>query len=473
MVCERIMDLKMLSELTIGEDIISKLPDHVLSHILSRLKTKDAVKTCVLSSRWKDVWTLIYNLHFEYWHFRGSINFENFVDKVLGRCQSQEIQNFRIALDFSNDTELLSRFPLWISFAIEHKVQNLEINVNYDSEIGNWLPIRLPQSILTCKTLVKLKLDSGNCDFDFDIHDSVACFPSLKILCVELLCSKSNLMEKLFSSCPVLEELTIREDLEDTENVLTFDITVRTLKILNIYLISDWNMSERVSIHKFVVRAPNLEQLYIEDDSLACFVMDETPFISNAYLVGCFSMRSFFEPSKNEANRAMELLRAIKNTTFLSLSKGIMGVLFLAFDGNLPTFPNLIRLDVGIDAHFGWKLLPHFLNNSPNLEVLILKKEENDLPMDRFFYFESENVPSCLLLHVKEIEVSMMGDHDELEVIRYLLKNSKVLKRFLVVFNRFDSDCEGFQLTEELEQYLQYQISRFPRGSNLHEVEFC
>ncbi|KAL5737011.1 hypothetical protein ACOSQ2_031799 [Xanthoceras sorbifolium] len=466
MVCERIIDLKMLGELKRGEDIISKLPDHVLSHILSRLETKDAVKTCVLSSRWKDLWTLIYNLHFEHRDSSGSINFENFVDKVLGRCQSQEIQDFYIAFDFCDDTELFSRFALWISFAIEHKVQNLEIAVGNNAEIGNWLPIRLPQSILTCKTLVKLKLKSGNCDFDFDIHDSVACFPSLKILCVELVCSNSNLMQKFFRSCPVLEELTIRGDLEVTENVLTFDITVPTLKTLNIYLVPEWIVNQRVSIHKFVVRTHNLEQLYIDDNTLACFVMDETPFISKAYLNGCFSLLYKFQPSNNEANRAMELLRAIKNTTFLSLSEGIMGVLILAFDGNLPTFSNLIRLDAGIDAYLGWKLLPHFLNNSPILEVLILKKEETeDLPLDRFFYFEPENVPSCLLLHVKEIEmISMMGDLDELEVIRYLLKNSKVLKRFLVVFNRIDS---------KVKKYLQKQISRFPRGSNLCKVEFC
>ncbi|KAL5738703.1 hypothetical protein ACOSP7_031464 [Xanthoceras sorbifolium] len=460
------MDLKRRRELKREEDIISKLPDDVLSHILSRLTTIDAVKTSVLSSRWKDLWTLIYNLHFEHCDSRGSINFENFVDQVLGRCQSQEIQDFRIGFYFCDNTELLSRLALWICFAVEHKVQNLQIKVYYNTKIGNRLPIRLPQSILTCNTLVKLKLDSGNCDFDFDIHDSVACFPSLKILCVELVYSNSNLMRKLFRSCPVLEELTIQGDLEVTENVLTFDITVPTLKTLNIYLLPEWNWKQRVSIHKFVVRAHNLEQLYIDDDTLACFIMDETPFIRNAYLDGCFSLLSNFEPSNNEANRAMELLRAIKNTTFLSLSEGIMGVLILAFDGNLPTFPNLIRLDAGIDAYFGWKLLPHFLDNSPNLEVLILKKEETeDLPLDRFFYFEPENVPSCLLLHVKEIEmISMMGDLDELEVIRYLLKNSKVLKRFLVIFNRIDS---------KVKKYLQKQISRFPRGSNLCKVEFC
>ncbi|KAK0571118.1 hypothetical protein LWI29_011426 [Acer saccharum] len=207
--------------------------------------------------------------------------------------------------------------------------------------------------------------------------------------------------------------------MELNENVMTFDITVPTLKTLNIYLLPDCNVNDHVSIHKFVVRAHNLEQLYIDDDCLACFVMDETPFISVASLDGCFSLLSRHEPSRNEANRAMVLLRAIKNTKFLSLSEGVMGVLILAFDGNLPTFPNLIRLEAGVDAYFGWKLLPHFLNNSPNLEALILKKEYAEgLPLDRFFYFESENVPSCLSLHVKEIKmIHMMGDLDELEVI--------------------------------------------------------
>ncbi|KAK3221501.1 hypothetical protein Dsin_008526 [Dipteronia sinensis] len=280
-----------LIELERGEDIISKLPNHVLGHILSRLDTKDAVKTCVLSSRWKDLWTLIYNLHFKYLENvkdGGSSSFENFVDKVLSRCQSQEIQDFFISFHFSDDTGILSRVAPWICFAIEHKVQNMEINAFYNPPDEEWLPIRLPQSILTCKTLVMLNLSSGDCDFVFDIPDSVVCFPCLKILHFEAHRSNSNLMQKFFRSCPVLEELTIRVDIEYNENVLTFDITVPTLKTLEIHLEPDWK-GTRGSIHKFVVRARNLERLYISDDTLASFVINETPYISDASLDGCFN----------------------------------------------------------------------------------------------------------------------------------------------------------------------------------------
>ncbi|KAK4833224.1 hypothetical protein QYF36_001064 [Acer negundo] len=75
-----------------------------------------------------------------------------------------------------------------------------------------------------------------------------------------------------------------------------------------------------------------------------------------------------------------------------------MDALSLAFDDDMPTFPNLIRLELNIEARFGWKLLPYFLESSPNLEVLILEMDcllTEYIPED-FVNFELENVPSCL-----------------------------------------------------------------------------
>ncbi|OMP01228.1 hypothetical protein COLO4_12050 [Corchorus olitorius] len=41
------------------EDRISTLPDSIIHHFLSLLPIKDAVKTGVLSKRWKDIWTSV------------------------------------------------------------------------------------------------------------------------------------------------------------------------------------------------------------------------------------------------------------------------------------------------------------------------------------------------------------------------------------------------------------------------------
>ncbi|MFQ6661298.1 hypothetical protein Gotur_029502 [Gossypium turneri] len=46
-------------------DRLSELPDHVILHIMSSLPIKEAVRTCLLSTRWKDLFTSISNIELD------------------------------------------------------------------------------------------------------------------------------------------------------------------------------------------------------------------------------------------------------------------------------------------------------------------------------------------------------------------------------------------------------------------------
>ena len=56
------------------QDRLSNLPDAILTHILSFLKTKDAVRTSILSTRWKSVWASVptLNLSKSDFQFKGN-----------------------------------------------------------------------------------------------------------------------------------------------------------------------------------------------------------------------------------------------------------------------------------------------------------------------------------------------------------------------------------------------------------------
>ncbi|KAJ0823182.1 putative F-box domain, leucine-rich repeat domain superfamily, F-box-like domain superfamily [Helianthus annuus] len=47
------------------EDVISSMPEDVVTHILDRLPVQDAVKTSILSRNWRFKWTMLSQLVFD------------------------------------------------------------------------------------------------------------------------------------------------------------------------------------------------------------------------------------------------------------------------------------------------------------------------------------------------------------------------------------------------------------------------
>ncbi|XP_058759415.1 F-box/LRR-repeat protein At4g14096-like [Vicia villosa] len=189
-------------------DVISNLPDAILCHILSFLQTKQSVATSILSKRWNTLWLSVPTLRFQQKLTKGitTSKFNDFVYSVLvSRDVRLPIKTFHLDVTYIH----LNRCPMititkWIKFAIQQRVEYLYLHLK-----ALLLP-KLPITILTCKTLVVLKLFSFSVKEGFS--DSSVLLPSLKTLHLEdIWFSKLGDFTMFLSGCPILQDLRIFE----------------------------------------------------------------------------------------------------------------------------------------------------------------------------------------------------------------------------------------------------------------------
>ncbi|GER36910.1 F-box/RNI-like superfamily protein, partial [Striga asiatica] len=123
-----------------GDNLISRLPDDILLIILSFLPLKEAGRTSVLSSRWRNLWSYILHLNFddrssmekiiEDPNFR-SVEREKYVkwvDSVLQSHRGSTVKELRIC--FSLVKSATKSVTKWLEFAFERHTEKLELNLS-------------------------------------------------------------------------------------------------------------------------------------------------------------------------------------------------------------------------------------------------------------------------------------------------------------------------------------------------------
>ncbi|XP_019086392.1 PREDICTED: F-box/FBD/LRR-repeat protein At1g51370-like [Camelina sativa] len=400
------------------EDRISHLPDPLICEILYHLSTKDAVRTSVLSTRWRYLWQSVPGLDLGSTSFLKFDAFVSFVERYFISHRESWIRKLRLSFYSHGMCDLAS----WIDAVTRRKIQHLEVDYNaYDNH-------KIPLSLYTCETLVHLRL----CKVTLPNAEFVN-LPCLKIIHLRnIKYPNETTLQKLISGSPVLEDFTsIRYSKVDAGHVL--QLRSHTLKRIDIY-------NEFTQV---VIDAPRLQCLRASVSSPKSFQIVNLG--SSAKLEISFPSRDVTYSS----NTIHNVLTDISRVRELVITNGIWKY---SKPGPVLQFHDLSRLNVKFSKS-DLEMLPTILENCPKLESLVM-----ELVQDGFMFLRPKKttepkvmfstVPMCLVSSLKVVEWkrSITGYEEETELVRYFLKNSKIMEKLkLDVYYTEKAKCAFLQ----------------------------
>ncbi|KAJ9562611.1 hypothetical protein OSB04_007771 [Centaurea solstitialis] len=350
-------------------DVISNLPDCILHHILSFMPTKEAVKTSILSTRWKNLWAsvpnidlddaLLYASEVDVRHPPEMTSFVSFVERVLRLRDASNIEKFRLSCRVCFDA---SQINSWIYHALMHSVHELDLCLFAED------PSVIPRSMFDSKSLVSLKIEM-NCVVELPSRIS---FPRLKILHLSLVTfPNDDSTEKLFSGCPALEELVLLDC--EWMNLNNIAISSSTLKSLSIDDLPYYGPLDGPCGCKIKIDAANLTFLeYIGYLSNEIFLDDVSSLVK-----ACIHIPKPHERQKEVVCRTVDLLKGLRYVESLRISNSTLESLICADNwlDHFPVFPNMRHLVLTMEIrNHTIGVLMDLLNLCPSLKSVCLSE---------------------------------------------------------------------------------------------------
>ncbi|GMJ11503.1 hypothetical protein like AT3G59200 [Hibiscus trionum] len=427
-------------------DRISSLPDAILCRILSFLGTKDAVRTSILSRRWRHLFPSVSILDIDdcrrFTDYTNLNNFKNFVDRLLYFPNQGSLKCFK-ATHYSCDGDY-SHLYGWICAALLGGVK--EIDIRSDESL------MLPSFLCTCRSLVTLKLDIYG---DINVPSQI-CLPNLKTLHLSRFDLSDDSVFRLISSCLVLEELVL--DTVELPRNINFNIHSLSLKKLVLdfeYLIEEFRRDFNYVV---VINAPNLVYFKYADLLAEGYRFSTMNSLVHADIgIFRFDKETTYDGSCQLC--AIDLLQAVYNVKSLCLTIEQAETLIQMPCEPVLSFLNVVELTIynKFVNRGTWDI--EFLHCVPNLKTLHLvqgEAERGTKPLP-------EKVPSCLLFQLEEINfIHFEGDERTLGFISYFLKYGNVLEKLIIGMNSFLEESEQLSITKKL--------LGFPRNSNKCQV---
>nr|XP_043625883.1 F-box/FBD/LRR-repeat protein At1g13570-like [Erigeron canadensis] len=241
-----------------GEDVISRMPEDVITNIMDRLPLRDAVATSILSTSWRFNWTLLTQLIFDF----------KFFNTLHGRkIHFDETNIIRILFHLKGG---VTNFVLYMNIGINVDVEDVHHWVMFLSRIRgfkelillNWhqTPVKLPTHLFFWPELKHLKL--SNCVLSPPYFSG---FP--KLLSLELFDVRFQDHEyvELNGKCPLLETLTIL-NIKIMAGVKWVEIAkLKNVKRLglSLALLDNVTMVRLSTVFQHLSFLPKLQELYL------------------------------------------------------------------------------------------------------------------------------------------------------------------------------------------------------------------
>lgn len=407
-------------------DNFSRLPDKLVMFIVSLLPSKAAAITSVLSTRWRNLYAFYSTLDFDF--YVDCIGSTDVVDIVFSLGNTLcPIDKFSVNSSASQSFDS-SRFEVWMRAVLQRGVRELDLSLS-----GS---LKLPTILFTCKTLVVFNLDSKLSDSGLEVPTDVY-LPSLKVLSVvnAISFSKDDSAKRLYSSCPVLEQLVIVSYLcEEGDCKSKLNVSSTTIKRLTVQTMAD---AEQCDAFEIEINAPNLVYFKYYGWEGDTFAFSNVQSLVEADI----DFRNVSGDSSTYLNAANVLIGGISNVQTLRIS--VQTMLHLNKElAPIPVLQNVTNLSVFEDEFSSWDGLPSFLTHCDSLKTLVLEfnadltDDDSGPPCEwdpNAWLIIKESKVSCLLSSLKDIEIrSFVADEIQFNMIEYFLKGAGALENMKI-----------------------------------------
>ncbi|XP_057503712.1 F-box/FBD/LRR-repeat protein At1g13570-like [Actinidia eriantha] len=400
-------------ELEMEIDRISNLPEHIVDKIMSQLSLRDAVRTSLLSSKWRYKWNNLPNLVFDDQSIlissQDQTSIKNKLVKIVDHVlllHTGPIHKFGLS---HLDIEGINDIDRWILSLSRGSVKEFIL------EIWEGHRYELPSSLYSCQTLIHLEL--FNCLVI--PPPTFNGFRSLKSLDLQLITMDQGLFEHMISGCKLLERLILM----NFDGFTVVNINAPNLRFFSIGGVFDdvsfWDTSLAIVFIGLSVKIGYDQNLTRGDTG------NLVKFFSQLPLIQRLEVQIFFLKYLAVGHIPGKLSSPCMELNYFSIH-----INFNDKDENLAALC--------------------LLRSSPNLQELeILALPEEDMSPERVENIWLEDYYNCPFNQLRLVQVAdIVGVRCEMNVIYFLLTNSPVLERMTVrpAFN--NTRCE---LLKELE----------------------